>query len=353
MSRGPTAWWEPWIDRGLLPDWVLSPVIRARVARKVRSEMRGTPSDRARRLEAFIEARRSGKVTEHVDAANAQHYEVPTAFFELVLGPRRKYSSCWWPDGVNDLASAEDAMLDLTCQRARLADGQRILELGCGWGSLTLWMAERYPSAEILAVSNSSTQRAYIEQQAQARDITNVSVRTVDVAQFDPPGRFHRVVSVEMLEHVRNHGELLGRIARWLEPEGLFFAHVFSHREMAWSFEHERSSDWMARWFFTGGIMPSDDFLPRVSSDLVEQERWRLPGVHYERTLRAWLELLDVHAEEVLALFADTYSADQARAWLHRWRVFFLASAELWGYHGGEEFGVTHHLFAPRSGSTR
>jgi cyclopropane-fatty-acyl-phospholipid synthase len=347
VSRGPTAWWEPVIDRGLLPDPVLAVAIRARVRRKLRSEGRGDAAARAARLADFVAARRVGPVTEHPDAANAQHYEVPTAFYELVLGPRRKYSAAWWPDGVDDLAAAEEAMLELTGRRAELADGQRILELGCGWGSLTLWMAERYPGAEILAVSNSSTQRAFIEAQAAERGLVNVRVQTIDVADLEPAGRFDRVVSVEMLEHVRNHGELLSRIARWLEPDGRCFAHVFSHRELAWSFEHDQAEDWMARWFFTGGIMPSDDLLPRVTDALVEVERWWFPGVHYERTLRAWLARLDERGAEVTAVLADAYGPEQARAWRNRWRLFLLASAELWGYRNGDEFGVTHHLFAP------
>lgn len=346
MSRGPRAWWEPVVDRGLLPDAVLRAVVRERVRRKLAQERRGGVDARSERMRAFVEARRKGPITVHPDAANAQHYEVPTAFYELILGPRLKYSAAWWPPGVDHLAAAEDAMLDLTCRRAGVADGQRILELGCGWGSLSLWMAERFPGAEIVAVSNSATQRAHIERRAAEVGVANLSVLTTDVADLQPDGRFDRVVSVEMLEHVRNHGELLERIARWLEPDGRMFAHVFSHRDLAWSFEHDVATDWTARWFFTGGIMPSDDLLPRVTTDLVEVDRWRLSGTHYERTLNAWLDRLDEHVEEVTAVLAATHGAGQADAWRHRWRLFLLASAELWGYRGGDDFGVTHHLFA-------
>lgn len=347
MTRGPTAWWEPLVDRGVLPDPVLRAVVRERVRRELAHERRGGVDARSERMRAFVEARREGPITVHPDVVNAQHYEVPTAFYELILGPRLKYSSAWWPEGVDDLAAAEEAMLDLTCRRAGLADGQRILELGCGWGSLTLSMAERFPGAEIVAVSNSTTQRVHVERRATELGVANLSVVTTDVADLRPEGRFDRIVSVEMLEHVRNHGELLARIARWLEPDGRMFAHVFSHRDLAWSFEHDAARDWMGRWFFTGGIMPSDDLLPRLTTDLVESDRWRPSGTHYERTLNAWLERLDERADEVTAVLATTYGADEADARRHRWRLFLLASAELWGYRGGDEFGVTHHLFAP------
>jgi cyclopropane-fatty-acyl-phospholipid synthase len=335
------------VDRGLLPDPALRAAIRERVRRKLAHERRGGVDARSERFRAFVAARRTGPVTVHPDAPNAQHYEVPTAFYELFLGPRLKYSSAWWPEGVHELTAAEAAMLALTCRRAELADGQRILELGCGWGSLTLWMAERLPDAEIVAVSSSATQRAHVEQRTGELGLGNVEVITTDVAHLEPRGRFDRVVSVEMLEHVRNHGELLARIARWLEPDGRMFAHVFSHRELAWSFDPDVTRDWMARWFFTGGIMPSDDLLPRVTTDLVELDRWRLSGTHYERTLDAWLARLDDRADEATAVLAVAHGTGDAHAWRHRWRTFLMASAELWGYRGGDEFGVTHHLFAP------
>jgi cyclopropane-fatty-acyl-phospholipid synthase len=221
------AWWEPAIDRGLIPDRVLRRIITARVAARTRQETRGGADVRSERLRDFIEARSKGPVTVHVEDANRQHYEVPTAFFEQVLGPRLKYSAAVWPDGVDDLDRAEVETLELTATRARLSDGQRILELGCGWGSLSLWMAARFPTSEIVAVSNSASQRAHIEYRAAEHGIDNLTVVTADIADFAPHGRFDRIVSVEMLEHVSNHGELLARIARWLEPDGLFFAHVF------------------------------------------------------------------------------------------------------------------------------
>jgi cyclopropane-fatty-acyl-phospholipid synthase len=348
MSRSDSAWWEPVLDRGLVPDPLLRRVITARVARKVRHETRGGVDARSDRLRSFVEARTKGPITHHVEDANRQHYEVPTAFFEQVLGPRLKYSAAVWPPGVDDLAKAEDATLGLTGDRARLGDGQRILELGCGWGSLSLWMAERHPGAEIVAVSNSTSQREHIEAKAQQAGLDNLTVLTADVADFEPDGRFDRVVSVEMLEHVSNHAELLSRVAGWLAPDGLLFVHVFSHREMGWAFDAVDRGDWMARYFFSGGVMPSDDLLPRVASDLELLDHWRLSGRHYERTLNAWLERLDQNRSQVMPILEATYGAADASAWFHRWRVFFMASAQLWGFRGGEEFLVSHYLFRPR-----
>jgi cyclopropane-fatty-acyl-phospholipid synthase len=344
-----TAWWEPLVDRGLVPDPVLRRIITARIAGKVRRETRGTVDERSERLRAFLEARTKGPITHHVDEANRQHYEVPTDFFEQVLGPRLKYSAAVWPDGVDELARAEDATLELTAARARLVDGQRVLELGCGWGSLSLWMAGRYPSSEIVAVSNSASQRAHIESRAAEAGLENLTVVTADVADLEPDGHFDRVVSVEMLEHVSNHGDLLGRIARWLEPDGLLFVHVFAHREMGWEFDADSASDWMGRYFFSGGVMPSDDLLPRLApvADLRLLDHWRLSGSHYQRTLDAWLARLDQRRDVVMPILVRTYGPDDAAAWFHRWRVFFMASAQLWGYRRGDEFLISHYLFGP------
>lgn len=351
MSGSPPprpAWWEPAIDRGLLPDPVLRRIVTARVARKARHETRGGVDERSDRLREFLEARTKGPITQHVDAANRQHYEVPTAFFAEVLGPRLKYSAAVWPDGVDDLRVAEEATLELSAARAELADGQRVLELGCGWGSMSLWMAERYPASEIVAVSNSATQRDHIEGLARERELDNLTVITSDIADFEPDDTFDRIVSVEMLEHVSNHSELLDRIARWLRPDGRLFVHVFSHREMGWEFDAASPRDWMGRYFFSGGVMPSDDMLPKLATDLVLVDHWRLSGRHYERTLNAWLARLDERREAVMPILVDTYGPDGAEAWFHRWRLFFLASAQLWGYRGGDEFLVSHYLFRRR-----
>jgi cyclopropane-fatty-acyl-phospholipid synthase len=257
-----------------------------------------------------------------------------------------KYSCGLWGDGGVTLAASEDAMLAVTTERAGLADGQRVLELGCGWGSMTLWMAERFPRSRITAVSNSASQRAWIEGECARRGLANVRVLTADMNDFRPDGAFDRVVSIEMLEHMRNHGALLRRIEACLAPGGLVFAHVFAHRRHAYLYEDAGPSDWMARHFFSGGMMPSADLLQRVDSGLRPAADWTVSGTHYARTAEAWLARLDRNAAEVRALFARVYGAGTEARWFHRWRVFFLSCAELFGYRGGEEWLVRHVLLA-------
>jgi cyclopropane-fatty-acyl-phospholipid synthase len=277
--------------------------------------------------------------------ANEQHYEVPAGFFGLVLGPHRKYSSAWWPAGVTKLEQAETAALAVTCERAGLADGQQILELGCGWGSLTLWMAQHYPRSHITAVSNSHSQRMWILDQAARRGLSNVEVVTADMNRFSIDRRFDRVVSVEMFEHMRNWRELFARVHGWLEPRGSFFMHVFCHRSTPYAFVDSGASDWMSRHFFSGGMMPSDELALRFQDPLRLLRRWRWDGRHYERTANAWLANLDTHREPALAVLAATYGADQAALWLQRWRIFFMACAELFGHRHGQEWWVSHYLF--------
>ena len=343
---------DPWylrvVERDVVPDPVLATAIRARIARRVKREGAGSEEERSERFRSLVARLREAPIAIDTDAANEQHYELPPAFFELVLGPRRKYSSAYWPPGVDDLAAAEDAMLDLYAERAHLADGQRVLELGCGWGSLTLWLAERFPASSVVGVSNSHGQRRYIEAEAARRGLANVRIVTADVNDLVLDERFDRVVSIEMFEHVRNHRRLMANIAGWLEPDGLLFVHVFAHRTLAFEFRDDDPSDWIGRYFFTGGIMPSDDLLAHFQDDLVLVDHWRLDGTHYERTLRAWLGLLDEHRDEVEQVLADTYGEDQVTRWLVRWRLFLLVSAELWGWHDGHDFCVSHYLFSPR-----
>jgi cyclopropane-fatty-acyl-phospholipid synthase len=279
------------------------------------------------------------------ERANEQHYELPAAFFEQVLGPRRKYSCCWWPEGTADLAAAEAAALAETCRRAEIADGQRILELGCGWGALSLWMAEHYPGARIVAVSNSRSQKAHIDRQARLQGLTNLEVVVSDMNDFDAEGTYDRVVSLEMFEHMRNYRALLGRIRRWLVPGGRFFMHIFCHRSLPYAFEDRGPSDWMSRYFFSGGIMPSDDLPLHFQDQLPLVRRWRWSGRHYEHTCNAWLENMEANRETVMLILADTYGADQAALWWSRWRMFFMACAELFAYDGGEQWWVGHYLF--------
>ncbi|MDS4042346.1 MAG: cyclopropane-fatty-acyl-phospholipid synthase family protein [Candidatus Competibacter sp.] len=333
------------MERGYVPDWLTRIGIRRLLGERLRTEDVGDDRAREAALARLIAELRDGPIALHAGAANAQHYEVPADFFRRALGPRLKYSSCWWPDEVKDLETAEAAMLALTCERAELGFDQDILELGCGWGPLTLWMAEFYPDSRIVAVSNSSSQREFIEEQCRARALPNVRVITADMNDFHTDRRFDRVVSVEMFEHMRNYRELMGRIHAWLKPGGKLFVHIFTYRRLAYPFETEGEDNWMGRYFFTGGLMPSRDLLPRFQGDLRLEEQWHFNGRHYQRTLEAWLANQDRHRKEILALFRATYGPEQAERWFQRWRVFFMACAELFGYRNGEEWGVSHYRF--------
>jgi cyclopropane-fatty-acyl-phospholipid synthase len=332
MSSKGYALVEKVVDSGLMPEPVLRAGIRAICALRLRQE-------RGRDRRELVAELRAGEVAIETGAANAQHYEVPAAFFARVLGPHLKYSSCYWPDGVATLADAERAMLELTAERAGLADGQDVLDLGCGWGSLSLWAAARYPHSRITAISNSHSQRTFIAAEAAARGLTNLTVRTADVRALELPATsFDRVVSVEMFEHMRNYAALLRRIASWLRRDGALFVHVFAHREHAYPFEDRGASDWMAREFFTGGLMPSALLLHHFQDDLRIADEWRLDGTHYARTAEAWHDNLLAHRGELAAILGD-------RRRVNRWRVFFLACAELFGYARGSEWLVAHYRF--------
>jgi cyclopropane-fatty-acyl-phospholipid synthase len=324
------------------PDFVARPAVASLVA-EARKRLAKDPPHTEFDFACQMAAR---PVAEHADAANAQHYELPPRFFRLCLGPRLKYSCCLYPTSGETLAEAEDFALAETCQHADLKDGQSILELGCGWGSLSLWMAERYPNARITAVSNSSSQRGHIEAAAVAMGLKNLTVVTRDMNDFQTDERFDRIVSVEMFEHMANWRELLTRARGWLKPEGRLFIHVFTHRHAPYRFDHGDSSDFIAQHFFTGGVMPSHRLI-RQFPDLFEvEEEWRWSGEHYQRTADHWLENFDAHKAEIMDLMRQTYG-DDAKLWARRWRRFFMATAGLFGDDGGRTWGVSHYRLKP------
>ncbi len=335
-------------ESGRLPDQLIRIGIRRLLAQRLR-DMRRSGSDQGRALSEFAGSLRHSPLAVSTEAANEQHYEVPAKFFQLVLGPRLKYSACFFRTRRTSLADAEEDMLRQTCERAEIKDGMRVFEAGCGWGSLTLWMAHNFPNSAITALSNSASQRAFIEQAARQQGLNNVQVITADMRDFATCQQFDRVVSVEMFEHMRNYELLLRRVSRWLAPDGKAFVHIFCHRQTPYLFETEGAADWMGRHFFTGGMMPSEDLFGQFDEDMTITKQWRINGLHYWRTCEAWLRNLDRNRKAILSRFRQDFPEPDARRQVQRWRMFFMACAELFRYRGGNEWFVAHYLFSPRS----
>ncbi len=335
-------------EKGRLPD----PLIRIGIRRILRSRLASEPTHDCEQQRAahrrFVNELRSSPIAIVPERANEQHYEVPASFFEVVLGPRLKYSCCYWPDDVHDLATAEERSLQQACDRAGIADGMTVLDLGCGWGSLSLWIAEHFRACRVTAVSNSSTQAVLIRDRALRAGLDNLEVVTADMNSFAPDRRYDRIVSLEMFEHMRNWELLYGRIAAWLQPDGRFFQHVFCHRDLAYPYVTTGRNDWMARHFFTGGMMPSDDLPYHFPHHLAVSDHWRLNGVQYSTTLEAWLDNLDRHRSSLRPILEATYG-DDAERWFHRWRLFFLGCSELFAFNGGQEWWVSQYLLEPQA----
>lgn len=338
-----TSWYEPLLDRALIPDVLIRAGIRARLRAQIVHEERGSIEDRHERFRTFLAELRTSPIAIQTRLANEQHYELPADFFRLCLGPRLKYSGCLFPPGVATLAQAEEAMLNLTCQRARVRDGMSILDLGCGWGSLYLWIAEKFPRCRITAVSNSRPQREFILAEPARRGLHPPEVITADMNDFALDRRFDRVLSVEMFEHMKNYPALLARVAAMMAPDALLFVHIFTHTRIAYHFR--QNDDWIGRYFFSGGTMPSDHLMHYFQDDLNLIDHWRVDGRHYEKTANNWLANLDARHEEAVQVLSTAYGRD-AQSWCNRWRVFFMACAELWGLHGGEEWIVSHYLWS-------
>ncbi len=341
-------WYMKWVETNRVPDWLIRLGIRTSLEIGLRRRGRASQEEQETRRLALLAKLRQSPIAIETDQPNRQHYEVPAEFFQLVLGPRLKYSCCYWPPGVETIGQAEDAMFELTCERAQLEDGMDILDLGCGWGSFSLWVAERYPNSRVLAVSNSRTQKAYIDAQCGDRKIDSIETMTADVNDLLLDRRFDRIVSIEMFEHMKNYAQLMSNLAACLKPDGKLFVHLFSHRSFAYEFDASEPGSWMAQTFFTGGLMPSDDLLLHFQRDLALSGHWRISGLHYARTLRAWLDTLDRHKAEVRKVLAGVYGADNETLWLVNWRLFFMACEETWKLRRGTEYLVSHYLFDKR-----
>jgi len=338
-------WYNSLIEKDKLPDFLIRAGIRKLLKQRLKDENKGNTEAQQAHLMALIDELKASPIAVNTADANQQHYEVPTEFYTYCLGKHLKYSCGYWKDGVTDIDTSEQDMLQLTCERAELQNGQDVLELGCGWGSLSLYMAAQYPGSTFTVVSNSRTQKIYIDGQAAARNIKNLTVITADMNVFSIDKAFDRVVSVEMFEHMRNYQKLMAKVASVLKEGGKLFVHIFTHKEYAYKFEVKDESDWMSRYFFTGGIMPSDDLLLYFNDDLSISKHWHVSGLHYAKTSEAWLQNMDKHKAQIMPLFEQTYGKSDAVKWWVYWRIFYMACAELWKYNNGEEWIVSHYLF--------
>lgn len=334
-------------EKGIIPDYFIRQGIVRNCENRLNNENVSNTEKVSSKKQIWIEQMKESPIALVPEKANEQHYEVPPAFFENVLGKHLKYSSGYWPDGVNSLDESEESMLELSFERAQLADGDSILELGCGWGSLTCYMALKLPNSKITAVSNSKDQKEYIINRCKNQGLDNIEVITADMNDFGTENKYDRVVSIEMFEHMRNYKKLLSKISSWLNDDGKLFIHIFTHQSVVYPFENQGEADWMAREFFSGGMMPSHDLLLHFQDDLIIDDVWSMSGTHYEKTSLAWVNKMDANKDSIMKIFLKTYG-DDAKLWFQRWRIFFMSCEKLFGYNNGSEWGVSHYRFNKR-----
>lgn len=342
-------WYNSLLEKDQIPDFIIRKGIRQLLKQRLTQEDKGETEAQRAHLMKLIEELKKSPIAVNTADANEQHYEVPTQFYQYCLGKHLKYSSGYWKEDVTDIDTSEKDMLELTCLRAELQNGQQVLELGCGWGSLSLFMASKYPASTFTVVSNSKTQKLHIDEQAKIRGIQNLTVITTDINVFTLDASFDRVVSVEMFEHMRNYKLLMQKVASLLKPQGKLFVHIFTHKEFAYKFEVIDETDWMSKYFFTGGIMPSDDLLLYFNEQLSIEQHWHVNGTHYGKTSEAWLQNMDNNKANIMPLFVKTYGADKALKWWVYWRLFYMACAELFAYNKGNEWMVSHYLFQKKT----
>ena len=334
-------------EKGIIPDYFIRQGIVRNCENRLNNENVSNTEKVSSKKQIWIEQMKESPIALVPEKANEQHYEVPPAFFEKVLGKHLKYSSGYWPDGVNSLDESEESMLELSFERAQLVDGDSILELGCGWGSLTCYMASKLPNSKITAVSNSKDQKEHILNRCKNQGLDNIEVITADMNDFETENKYDRVVSIEMFEHMRNYKKLLSKISSWLNDDGKLFIHIFTHQSVVYPFENQGEADWMAREFFSGGMMPSHDLLLHFQDDLIIDDVWSMSGTHYEKTSLAWVNKMDANKDSIMKIFLKTYG-DDAKLWFQRWRIFFMSCEKLFGYNNGSEWGVSHYRFNKR-----
>ena len=334
-------------EKGIIPDYFIRQGIVRNCENRLNNENVSNTEKVSSKKQSWIQQMKESPIALVPEKANEQHYEVPPAFFENVLGKHLKYSSGYWPDGVNSLDESEESMLELSFERAQLADGDSILELGCGWGSLTCYMASKLPNSKITAVSNSKDQKEHILNRCKNQGLDNIEVITADMNDFETENKYDRVVSIEMFEHMRNYKKLLSKISSWLHDDGKLFIHIFTHQSVVYPFENQGEADWMAREFFSGGMMPSHDLLLHFQDDLIIDDVWSMSGTHYEKTSLAWVNKMDANKDSIMKIFLKTYG-DDAKLWFQRWRIFFMSCEKLFGYNNGSEWGVSHYRFSKR-----